>query len=232
MGLVPSRAGPRMSYLLTLHRDAELTLSTTDPIVPAAQLAPLQDALALAGHLSALLAGNEQRLAEAEREARQRGEQAGHAAGAERARADGAQALAEALARLAADQHAQREELRQALVALAAAMVRRMTAELAPPAVLAALAERAFEHVVPPQPVRLRLPPEWVEPVRAQLADRDLPMPVQCVGDVQLQGLQCVVESSAGVLLAGLDDMLARTTQTLETQRRALSSEDAHEVLP
>ncbi|MFT3778976.1 MAG: FliH/SctL family protein [Ottowia sp.] len=220
-----------MSYLLTLHRDAELTLATTEPVVPPAQLAPLQDALALAARLSELLASHEHRLAEAEHAARLQGEQAGHAAGAERARQDGAHALADALARLAADQAAQRDELRHALVALAGAMVRRMAAELAPPAVLAALAERAFEHVVPPQPVRLRLPPELVEPVRAHLAQRELAMPVQCVGDAELQGLRCVVESHAGVLLAGLDEVLARTTQSLETHRRAHSSEDAREAL-
>ena len=95
----------------------------------------------------------------------------------------------------------------------------------------AALAERAFEHVVPPQPVRLRLPPELVEAVRAQLAQRELAMPVQCIGDGELQGLRCVVESNAGVLLAGLDEVLARTTQSLETHRRAHSSEGAQEAL-
>jgi flagellar assembly protein FliH len=221
-----------MSYLLTLHRDAELTLATTDPVVPAGQLVPLQDALALLAQLSERLASHDQHLAEAELAARQRGEQAGHAEGRERARAEGAQALADALAQLAASQAAQRDELRQALVALAAAMVRRMTAELAPPAVLAALAERAFDHVVPPQPVRLRLPPELLEPVRAQLATRTLAMPVQCVADADLQGLRCVVESPAGTLLAGLDDMLTRTVQALQTQQRTLASEPAWEAQP
>ena len=221
-----------MSYLLTLHRDTELTLATSDALVPAAQLVPLQDAFALAEHLSELLASQRQRLAEAEAEARARGEQAGHAAGVQAARAEGAQALAVALAQLAQEQATQREELREALLLLAGAMVRRMTAALAPPEVLAALAERAFEHVVPQQPVRLRLPPEQVEPVRAALAARDLAMPVHCTGDAQLQGLQCVVESQAGVLLAGLDEVLARTTDALETDRRARSSPSPQEALP
>lgn len=220
-----------MSYLLLLHRDAELTLATTEPVVPAAQLAPLQDALALSARLTELLAGEEQRLTEAERQAREQGEQAGHAAGAERARQLGAEALADALAQLSADQAAQRDELRQALVALAGAMVRRMATDLAPPAVLAALAERAFEHVMPPQPVRLRLPPAMVEDVRAHLAERELAMPVQCVADADLQGLRCVVESSAGVLLAGLDDVLARTTQSLETHQRAHQTENPQETV-
>jgi flagellar assembly protein FliH len=211
-----------MSFLLTLHSDADLALSTTEPLVPAGQLTWLQDALALAQGLSELLASQQQRLADAESQARERGEQQGHAAGAAAASQEGAAALADALADLTQAQLAQREELRQALVTLAAAMVRSITAELAPATVLAALAQRAFEHVIPPQAVRLRLPLDMVEPVHAQLAERDdMAMPVQCIGDPELHGLQCVVESAAGVLLAGLDDVLARTTQSLETQDRA-----------
>ena len=59
-----------MSYLLTLYRDAELTLATTEPVLPPDQLAPLQDALALAERLSALLARQQSALVAAEAEAR------------------------------------------------------------------------------------------------------------------------------------------------------------------
>ena len=45
-----------MTYLLTLHHRPQLAVATTSPMVPAAQIAPLQDALALATQLSALLA--------------------------------------------------------------------------------------------------------------------------------------------------------------------------------
>ena len=47
-----------MSYLLTLYRDAELTLATTEPVLPPDQLAPLQDALALAERLRCWRASN------------------------------------------------------------------------------------------------------------------------------------------------------------------------------
>ena len=106
-------------------------------------------------------------------------------------------------------------------------MVRRMAADLAPAEVLAALAERAFDHVVPPQPVRLKLPPALVEPVRAELARRELPLPVQCAPDAQLHGLQCTIESQAGVLIAGLDEVLARTAQSLELSQRAHAAPEA-----
>ena len=215
-----------MSYLLTLHQRADLTLATTDPVVPPEQLAPLQDALALADELSALLASQQAAQAQAQAEGRAAGEAAGYEAGQARALQEGAQALAGQLQRIAAEQAAQRHELRQALIALAGGMLRRMAAELAPAQVLAALAERAFDHVVPLQPVRLRLPPALVEPVRAQLAQREPVLPVQCSADDSLHGLQCVVESAAGTLLAGLDEVLARTAQSLETSLRAQAEVD------
>jgi len=221
-----------MSYLLLLHRDAELTLATKAPIVPAEQVPLLHDALALCEHLSQLLASYEQRALAAEQSAREQGEQAGYAAGLERALLESAQTLSGEIARWSADVAAQREELRQALPTLAAAMVRRMAAELAPAAVLAALAERAFDHVLPPQPVRLRLPPEWLEAVRAKLNERELPFPVQCVADPELHGLRCTVESHAGRLLAGLDEALARINQSLETHRRTAAQASAHSTVP
>ena len=206
-----------MTYLLTLHHRPQLAVATTSPMVPAAQIAPLQDALALATQLSALLAQEQAAQDRAQAEGRATGHAAGYADGQARALQEAAQTLAEQLQRIAGEQAAQRDELRQALVALASAMVRRMAADLAPAQVLAALAERAFDHVVPPQPVRLRLPRALLEPVRAQLAQRELALPVQCSADDSLNGLHCVVESAAGTLLAGLDEILERTRQSLET---------------
>lgn len=209
-----------MSYLLTFHSRLGLTLSATDPVVPPEQLEPLQHALALADELSALLTEQHTLLEQAQAEGRAQGEAEGYAAGQARAQEEAAQALAEQMQRIATEQTAQREELRQALITLASGMVRRMAAELAPAQVLASLAERAFDHVVPPQPVRLRLPPSLLEPVRAQLAQRELPLAVQCSADDSLHGLQCVVESATGTLLAGLDDVLTRTAQSLQTGLR------------
>ena len=216
-----------MSYLLALFQRPELTVATTHAVVPPEDLPPLEDALALADQLSALLANQHEAVARAQAEGRASGEAAGFAAGQARALDEGAHTLAEQLQRIAAEQAAQREELRHALVALATGMVRRMAADLAPADVLAALAERAFDHVVPPQPVRLKLPPALVEPVRAELARRELPLPVQCAPDAQLHGLQCTIESQAGVLIAGLDEVLARTAQSLELSQRAHAAPEA-----
>ena len=52
-----------MTYLLTLHHRPPLSVATTSPVVPADQIAPLQDALALADRLSALLADEQAALA-------------------------------------------------------------------------------------------------------------------------------------------------------------------------
>ena len=187
-----------MTYLLTLHHRPPLSVATTSPVVPADQIAPLQDALALADRLSALLADEQAALARAQAEGRAAGEATGYASGQSRALHEGAHALAEQLQRIATEQAAQRDELRQALVALASGMVRRIAADLAPAQVLAALAERAFDHVVPAQPVRLRVPAALLEPVRAQLAQRELALPVQCSADDSLRFLQLDADARDG----------------------------------
>lgn len=215
-----------MTYLLTLHRHPQLTLATTEPVVPPEQFAQLQDAVALAEELSTLLAGQQAAVTQAQAEGYAAGEAAGYTAGQARAQQDAAAALAEQLQRIASEQAAQRDELRHALVALASGMVRRMASDLAPAQVLAALAERAFDHVVPPQPVRLRVPPPLLDAVREALAQRDLVLPVQCSADDALHGLQCVVESASGTLLAGLDDVLSRSAQSLETSLRVQANVD------
>ena len=215
-----------MTYLLTLHRHPQLTLATTEPVVPPEQFAQLQDAVALAEELSTLLAGQQAAVTQAQAEGYAAGEAAGYTAGQARAQQDAAAALAEQLQRIASEQAAQRDELRHALVALASGMVRRMASDLAPAQVLAALAERAFDHVVPLQPVRLRVPPPLLDAVREQLAQRDLVLPVQCSADDTLHGLQCVVESASGTLLAGLDDVLSRSAQSLETSLRVQANVD------
>ena len=128
--------------------------------------------------------------------------------------------MSDTLEKIAREQAAQREELRGALVTLASSMVRCMAAELAPPDVLAALAERAFEHVVPAQSVRVRLAPGMLEPVQTRLAARQLALPVQCQADERLGPLECVIESPTGTLIAGLEAVLDRTAQSLELSRQ------------
>ena len=99
-----------MSYLLALLQRPELTVATTHAVVPPQDLPPLQDALALAEQLSALLASQHEAVARAQAEGRASGEAAGFAAGQARALDEGAHTLAEQLQRIAAEQAAQREE--------------------------------------------------------------------------------------------------------------------------
>ncbi|PIF28174.1 flagellar assembly protein FliH [Acidovorax sp. 56] len=209
-----------MSYQLTLHHDALLSVVTTSRVVPPQDVAPLQDALALLTTLRQLMDSSSQTVAAAELEAKERGYLAGYEAGKAIALEESAQKLSQSLHDLSRQLQDQRDELRDALVKLASGLVRCMAAEIAPEQVVTALAVRALEQVVPPQPVRLRLPPSLMEGVRAQLSLRELPLSVQCLPDPTLEGLTCVVESQAGALLAGLDDMLAHATQQLEVGQR------------
>ena len=143
-----------MSYLLALDDAFPGAIATTSPIVPASELPALQDAMALSARLTQLLATQEQQVTQACEEARAQGREEGLEQGRAQALESGAQALSDTLEKIAREQAAQREELRGALVTLASSMVRCMAAELAPPDVLAALAERAFEHVVNRPPAR------------------------------------------------------------------------------
>jgi type III secretion protein L len=213
-----------MSYLLTLHQDATVTLATTDRTVSAPHVQALETALDLAAALQTLTASARDASAQAQEAAREQGLRDGYVAGLAQARQEAVGEIATTLQSLAQQQQHQREELRSALVTLATAMVRCMASALAPDQVVTALALQAFEQVVPPQPVRLRLPAELVEPVRAQLAMRELPMPVQCLADTELHGLDCVVESQAGALLAGLDTVLESAAQRLETSQRQMAA--------
>ena len=216
-----------MSYLLTLHQDATLTLATTERTVPAQQVQALESALDLAAALQTLTSSARDAAAQAQQAACEQGHRDGFAAGLAQAHHEAAGQIAAALQSLAQQHQHQREELRSALVTLATAMVRCMASALAPDQVVTALALQAFEQVVPPQPVRLRLPAELVEPVRAQLATRELPMPVQCLADTEIHGLDCVVESQAGALLAGLDTVLASAAQRIETSQRQMAAPEA-----
>jgi type III secretion protein L len=203
-----------MSYLLTLHQDATLTLATTERTVPAQHVQALESALDLAAALQTLTSSARDAAAQAQQAACEQGHRDGFAAGLAQARQEAAGQIAAALQSLAQQHQRQREELR-------------MASALAPDQVVTALALQAFEQVVPPQPVRLRLPAELVEPVRAQLATRELPMPVQCLADTELHGLDCVVESQAGALLAGLDTVLASAAQRIETSQRQMAAPEA-----
>lgn len=216
-----------MSYLLTLHQDATLTLATTERTVPAQQVQALESALDLAAALQTLTSSARDAAAQAQQAACEQGHRDGFAAGLAQAHHEAAGQIAAALQSLAQQHQHQREELRSALVTLATAMVRCIASALAPDQVVTALALQAFEQVVPPQPVRLRLPTELVEPVRAQLATRELPMPVQCLADTEIHGLDCVVESQAGALLAGLDTVLASAAQRIETSQRQMAAPEA-----
>ena len=209
-----------MSYQLTLYQDAFSSLVTTSRVVTPQDVTPLRDSLALLCTVQQWMDNRRQAIDAAERDAQERGYRAGYEAGQAQALEASAHELTRSLQDISVQLAQQRDELRAALVQLASGLVRCMAAELAPEQVVTALAVRAFEQVVPAQPVRLRLPPSLLESVRFELSQRDLPLPVQCLPDSSLAGLTCVVESHAGALLAGLDDMLHRAAVQLEAGQR------------
>lgn len=187
-----------MSFL-AVHRGSASSLATDRLWLGTEEWTCAESAKALLARLQDVADHVEQSLAEARDEARREG------------RADGqAQALAEAAPRLA--QAAERaaaegEGLRHALVELALAIVARVLGEAARPELVAAIAAKAAEALPRDTPARLRVHPAQLAAVGAQLAA----VPGLVVeGDGSLEALDCVFETPAGRLLAGLPAQLDR----------------------
>jgi len=139
----------------------------------------------------------------------------GLAAGRRDALAQEAPRLWDAWDQAARSAQADMQALRAALVQLSLQVVQHIATELAPADVLRALAARAAEALLPDSGAVVRVHPDLAAAVRARVA----PMPgvLDVRGDAQLGRFDCVFETPAGQLLAGLPQQLARLSTQLET---------------
>ena len=106
------------------------------------------------------------------------------------------------------------QALRAALVQLSLQVVQHIATELAPADVLRALAARAAEALLPDSAAVVRVHPDLAAAVRDRVAA--LPGVLEVRGDAQLGRFDCVFDSPAGQLLAGLPQQLARLAAQLE----------------
>ncbi|URI07209.1 hypothetical protein MW290_00860 [Aquincola tertiaricarbonis] len=190
---------------IAVHRSALGSLSLGRAWLSADELTACHSATALLARLESLATRREAELQGARDAAHAQGLTEGRA---EALRQAGPQ-LAEAWQQAADDAVLQAAELRQAAVALALQIVERITAELAPAEVVAALARRAAEALAPEQPAVLRLHPEVAQALSALpgLADGSR---LQLRPDATLAPLDCVFDTPAGQLIAGLPQQLQR----------------------
>lgn len=190
-----------MTYLL-LHQDHSATLLSDDPIVPAAELPAFRRSLEL-------LAGAEQRLASAAQEA-----EALTAAARDQGFAEGRQlgeaaAAGEVRTRLF-DLEVKAAQLRTAQRAeaarLAIEVVRRIAGEMGSETMVSALAEKAASDLAPDTRATVRVSPAAQAAVAERLARFDK---LTVTADSSLTDDECVVETSFGVIRAGLETQLA-----------------------
>jgi flagellar biosynthesis/type III secretory pathway protein FliH len=186
-----------MSYLL-LHRDATCSLFAARPLIPAEALGHLAEALGLLRAAQSLRADMATRVADAEARGAVEGHRAGLAAGEADAVREQSAWLFDANLKAAEARAAMRRET----AALVVAALRRVAGELGPDTVVAGLAERAVADLAPDRRMTVKVAPARLESVAARL--RHVPL-LSVEPDPGLGDSDCVIETSLGRTLAGLD---------------------------
>lgn len=191
-----------MSFLV-LHADRLATAMADDPLVPAAQVGQVQDALTLLAAAGDLRREAETTIQAAREAARAEGYAIGHEEGLAAAETERQAELFRIALR---DSELQRERQKD-IARLALEVVRRIAGELDQGAMVAGLAERAAAQLAPDSVAIVRVAPEAVEAVRARLEGR---AGLNVEADAQLDAKDCVIETALGRTHAGLDTQLAQ----------------------
>jgi len=191
-----------------IHRGGDTSLATDRCFLPPSEWSACESAGQLLEHLRALHASRREQLDEALSEARA----AGFAAGREDALRDTGATLLAAWQDAADAARLDAQRLREAVVVLATQVVQRIADDLAPPDVVAALAQRASQELVPDQPAVVRVHPDVAAAVR-QRTGRSGTLDVRA--DPTLAPLDCVFDTPTGQLLAGLRTQLRQVTAAL-----------------
>lgn len=202
-----------MSFVL-LHGGAAGSLVADDPVLPAREVAPLRDALAIMARADTLHGDIEQLRDATNEQAQAAGYAAGHAEGLKAASAEvGAELFR--LSMRDGDASAARD---REVATLALAVVRRIAGELGDDAMVAALAAKAASAVAPDTRTVVRIAPDALPAVSARLAA----MPnVQVEADAKLDANDCVVETALGSAHAGLETQLAQIERAWADRRAA-----------
>jgi flagellar assembly protein FliH len=216
-----------VTFLLAVHHEADLTIASTSPVVPAAQVPELESALSLAQEMARLHADLQQSVEAQRQAAAEEGFRAGHAQGLAQAQDEVSTRLADSIDGLLRTQAAQRDELKAALVDLATAMVHRALAGLGPEVVVPALLARTFESLAPSQPIQITLAPRTLDAVRPAVQASHPHLQLRWVANEAMAPWACEVETDSGRLLAGLDDVLGNMAQALRLQQRRQPPEAA-----
>ena len=198
-----------MSFV-ALHRGASTSLATDELWLQADALSHCARSIELLQRLEQITAG---RAAELQR-ARDAAIAQGQSEGRQQALAQEAPRLWDAWDQAARTAQADAAALREALVQLSLQVVQHIATELAPADVLRALAARAAEALLPDSAAVVRVHPALAAAVRERVAA--LPGVLEVRGDAALGAHDCIFDTPAGQLLAGLPQQLQRLSAQLE----------------
>jgi flagellar biosynthesis/type III secretory pathway protein FliH len=188
---------------LVLHADRLATALADDPLIPAADVGRVQDALALLAEAARLRSDAGDAIDAARATARAEGFAEGRADGLAAAESERQAELFRIALR---DSELQRERQKD-IARLALEVVRRIAGEFDDGAMVAGLAERAAAQLAPDSVAMVRVAPAAVEATRTRLEGRS---GLSVEADPSLGPQDCVIETALGRTHAGLDTQLAQ----------------------
>lgn len=220
-----------MSFV-TVHRAAHTSLATDQAWLSTEDWACADSARELLLRLEHIAQTREADLAQALAQARAEGHAEGLAQGRELALKTESQHLWQAWEKAAAGAQSDLQALRAALVTLSLQVVQHITAQLAPADVLAALARRASEQLLPPRAAVVRVHPQLAEAVRERLqqsnahsgapggAHSSTQATLEVRADAKLRWQDCEFDTPAGQLLVGMQAQLGRVGAAMQGAAR------------
>ncbi|PID63631.1 MAG: hypothetical protein CSB44_01330 [Gammaproteobacteria bacterium] len=192
-----------MSIICLVGTD-RLTLATDRLVFDANETDALSDAAAHAESLSTLLDSENDRI----RTAEEQGYRDGHARGQQQGRADIQAKLTSEWLAATDSLHAATRQTREQSVHLALAIVRRIAGEIDETRLLASLASKAAEDLLPDEQAELSVHPAMLEGVEKRLSTLAGVPFARVIGDDQLKRHDCVIRTAEGTLAADLDTHL------------------------
>jgi type III secretion protein L len=213
-----------MSFV-AVFRGAHTSLATDQAWLGNDEWAHCESARALLQRLEHISQTRETDLAQALAQARAEGLAQGHAQGLAQGRQQAldkdSAGLWQAWEQAAAVARTDMQALREALVTLSLQVVQHITDQLAPADVVAALARRASESLLPPRAAVVRVHPQLADAVRERLQHSSVGAALEVRADAQLRWQDCEFDTPAGHLLAGVQAQLGRVGAAMQGAARS-----------
>ncbi len=204
-----------MSFV-AVHRAKNTSLATDQAWLASDDWSQCESARELLQRLEHVTLTREAELVQARADARAQGHAQGVKEGRDEALKNESQRLWDAWQKAAASAQADAQALREALVTLSLQVVQHITAELSPADVVAALARRASESLLPPRAAVLRVHPELADAVRERLLNHCGGATLEVRADAKLRWHDCEFDTPAGQLLAGVQAQLGRVGAAMQ----------------